>query len=78
MTDTVTRPRSVEPLEVGCAWRAGDVGDDYIWRLDDDDIAELEAALAHAEAQTEQTLDITTDTFPLPTLGPLVCNPVVR
>ena len=70
MTDTVTRPRSVEPLEEGCVWRAGDVGDDYIWRLGDEDIAELEAALAHAEAHTEHTLEITADSFPLPTLRP--------
>ena len=70
MTETATRPPSVEPLEEGCAWRAGDVGDDYVWQLDDDDIAELEAALAHAEAHTEHTLDITAESFPLPTLGP--------
>ena len=32
--------------------------------------AELEAALEHAEAHTEHTLDITAELFPLPTLGP--------
>ena len=41
-----------------------------MWELTDADRAELEAALEHAEARTERTLDITVDDFPLPSLGP--------
>ncbi len=67
MTDT--EERVLEPLEPGCAWRAADV-DDYSWRFDDGELAELDAALEHAEAHTDHTLDITADLFPLPTLGP--------
>ena len=57
-------------LEEGCAWTSDQVGDDYVWELTDADRAELDAALEHAEARTERTLDITVDDFPLPTLGP--------
>ncbi|MEO6318613.1 MAG: TauD/TfdA family dioxygenase [Acidimicrobiales bacterium] len=57
-------------LEERCAWRRDDIGDDYVHRLTDDDVAELEAALEHAEAHTTATLDITAEDFPLPTLGP--------
>jgi hypothetical protein len=57
-------------LEERCAWTSDQVGDDYVWELSDIDRAELEAALEHAEARTERTLDITVDDFPLPSLGP--------
>lgn len=57
-------------LEEQCAWRSSEVGDSYVWELTSPDIVELEAALEHAEARTERTLDITADVFPLPTLGP--------
>jgi alpha-ketoglutarate-dependent taurine dioxygenase len=46
------------------------VGDTYIFRLTDEHVAELEAALVHAEARADDVLDITRDLFPLPTLGP--------
>ena len=36
---------------------------------DADQLAELDAALAHAESVTDDVLDITRDDFPLPTLG---------
>jgi hypothetical protein len=57
-------------LEPQCAWTSDQVGDDYVWELSATDRAELVAALEHAEAHTERTLDITVDDFPLPTLGP--------
>ena len=66
---TVVSPAEVEPLEAPCAWRRDEVGDSYIWELTDSDRAELDAALVHAEAHTDGTLDITADLFPLPTLG---------
>jgi hypothetical protein len=57
-------------LEEHCEWTSDQVGDDYVWELTDADRHELEAALEHAEARTQRTLDITIDDFPLPTLGP--------
>jgi Taurine catabolism dioxygenase TauD, TfdA family len=60
----------VQVLEAACAWTSDQVGDDYIWELTDADRTELAAALEHAEARTERTLDITVDDFPLPTIGP--------
>ncbi len=61
-------------LEEHCAWRSGDVGDDYSWALTDADRDELVAALEHAEARTSSTLAITADDFPLPTLGPRLAD----
>jgi len=66
---TLTTAAEVEPLEERCAWRSDEVGDSYIWELTDTDRAELDAALVHAEAHTDRTLDITADLFPLPALG---------
>ena len=70
---TTTEPTSTvtpEPLEPACEWRADQVGDSYIFHLTDDHVAELDAALVHAEARTDDVLDITRDLFLLPTLGP--------
>ena len=57
------------PLEERCEWRADEVGDSYIFHLTDDHVAELDAALAHAESRVDDVLDISRDLFPLPTLG---------
>ena len=58
------------PLEGRCEWRAGEVGERYVFHLTDDHVAELDAALAHAESRVDDVLDITRELFPLPTLGP--------
>lgn len=58
---SLTTAAEVEPLEERCAWRSAEVADSYIWELTDADRAELDAALLHAEAHTERTLDITAD-----------------
>jgi hypothetical protein len=63
-------PSGPEPLEPACEWRAGEVGDDYVFHLTDAHVAELDAALVAAEAQVDDVLDITRELFPLPTLGP--------
>jgi len=71
---TIVSPAELKPLEERSAWRSHEVGDSYIWELTDADRAELDAALAHAEARTEHTLDITAELFPLPTLGPRLAD----
>jgi hypothetical protein len=61
---------ALTPLEEQCEWRTDEVGDSYIFHLTDGHVAELDAALRHAEAEVEDVLDITRELFPLPTLGP--------
>jgi hypothetical protein len=56
-------------LEPECAWRTAELGDDYVFQLTDVHLDELDRALVHAEAATDDVLDITRETFPLPTLG---------
>ena len=62
---------ALEPLETHAEWRARDVADRSRWtyRLSDAEVAELEAALAHAKARCADVLDITREDFPLPTLA---------
>ncbi|HEY8059634.1 MAG TPA: taurine catabolism dioxygenase TauD, partial [Acidimicrobiales bacterium] len=67
---TTVDPADLIPLETGCEWRAGDIGDDYVVTLTDAHVAELDAALIHAEAVTDDVLDVTRADFPLPTLTP--------
>ena len=58
------------PLEERCEWRADEVGERYVFHLTDDHLAELDAALRHAESRVDDVLDISRELFPLPTLGP--------
>jgi hypothetical protein len=60
----------VRPLEAACEWRCDELGDSYVFRLTDAHVEELDRALLHAEAQCDDVLDITRDSFPLPTLAP--------
>ena len=64
----------VEPLEVHSEWRAADVRDTTQWihRLDDPEIAELDEALAVARSRHHDVLEVTRHDFPLPTLGPVL------
>jgi hypothetical protein len=57
------------PLETGCEWRSDELGDSYIFQLSDAHLDELDGALQHAEAGCDDVLDVTRDSFPLPTLG---------
>jgi hypothetical protein len=68
-TTTVIDPSELVPLEPACEWRGSDLGDRYVFELSDAHVDELDAALVHAEAHTDDVLDITRDEFPLPTLG---------
>jgi hypothetical protein len=69
-TPTAVDPSTLTPLEVACEWRSDDVADSYVFPLTDAHVAELDAALTTAEAQTDDVLDIEREQFPLPTLGP--------
>jgi hypothetical protein len=64
-------PHTPRVLEPHCAWTAADVADEALWTevLDDQELAELDAALRHAlETRGDDPLDIGRDDFPLPTL----------
>lgn len=65
---------AIEPLERHAEWTAASLTDASKWthQLTGDEIAELEAALAHAQGQADDLLDIDKDSFPLPNLGPLL------
>ncbi len=67
----ITADNIVE-LETHADWTAADVADTAEWtlRLSDADLAELDAALAHARSVTDEILDVTAADFPLPTLAP--------
>ena len=58
-------------LETACEWRAEDVADPEAWteRLSAAEVAEIDAAIAHAKAASPDLLDIGKADFPLPTLG---------
>jgi hypothetical protein len=58
------------PLEERCEWRSAELGDRYVFHLTDAHVDELDAALRHAEAEAGDVLDITRESFPLPSLGP--------
>jgi hypothetical protein len=60
-----------EILEPACEWRAEDVADPAAWTepLSGAEIAEIDAAMAHARAKSSDLLDIEKDDFPLPTLA---------
>jgi hypothetical protein len=64
-------PHHPRPLEPRCAWTAADVADEAVWTevLTADELAELDAALRHALARSDDVLDIERDDFPLPTLS---------
>jgi alpha-ketoglutarate-dependent taurine dioxygenase len=73
MSTTETRPgvdpMDLEPLETRSEWTSDQLGDRYVYELSSEQLAELDAALEHAEAHTDDVLDITRELFPLPTLG---------
>jgi len=57
------------PLEAECEWRREELGDSYVFQLTDAHVEELDHALVHAETTCNDVLDITRESFPLPTLG---------
>jgi len=76
-------PRPQQPLTGPSAWRGEDIArsEDWMLRLRDEDIAELDAALAGVEASGRDIIDIGRDAFPLPTLGPrlaAMCQQILR
>ncbi len=67
---------NVRPLESHAIWTSADVADPTEWThaLTDDQITELENAVAVARAATDEILDVTADDFPLPTLSPVLAT----
>jgi hypothetical protein len=59
-------------LEAACEWRADTVGEPAAWteHLIPTEVAELDAAIAHARGVSEDFLDLAEADFPLPTLAP--------
>ena len=72
MSSAPVDPATLVPLEEACAWTSESLGDSYVHELTAEQVAEVEAALAHAEARVDDVLDITREVFPLPTLGPVL------
>ena len=66
---TPVDPAALTPLEQQCEWRSDEIGGSYVFVLTADHLAELDAALVHAQSVTDDVLDITRDHFPLPTLA---------
>lgn len=62
----------VKVLEPACEWRAADVADPGAWTevLSQDEVAELDGAIAHARGVSDDLLAIGAGDFPLTTLGP--------
>ncbi len=62
---------TLEVLETACEWRAAAVADPASWTmvLAGSEIAEIDAAMAHARAKSSDLLDIAKADFPLPTLA---------
>jgi Taurine catabolism dioxygenase TauD, TfdA family len=62
-------PRVLEPQ---CEWTSADVADEDSWteHFDDRELAELDAALRHALARSDDVLVLEQDDFPLPTVRP--------
>jgi len=61
------KPRILEPQ---CEWTAGNVADESVWteRFDAAECAELDVALRHAMAKSDDVLVLGRDDFPLPVL----------
>ena len=66
-------PRILEPQ---CGWNADEVADESTWTelLDDAEQAELDAALRHALAHSDDVLELERDDFPLPTLAARIAD----
>lgn len=67
-TAPIVEPRVLEP---GCEWTAGELADEDTWteHLVPAELDELDAALRHAMARSEDPLELTVDDFPLASLA---------
>ena len=64
--------QEIRVLEPQCEWTARDVADEAVWteHLGSAELAELDAALRHAMARSDDVLVLGRDDFPLPGLAP--------
>ena len=69
--NAVTPDFTPQVLESACEWDAAQVADSTRWTetLSPAEVDELDAALAHAQAASDNFLQIAKADFPLPTLG---------
>ncbi len=67
---------SPRPLERQCEWDAATVAEESVWtvQLGDRQLAEIDAALRHARAKTDDVLAIDAADFPLATLSGLLSD----
>ena len=74
MNDMTRQAQAVIPATITgpAAWTGAAMAgrDDWIWRLTDADIAEIDAAITHFKSTGASMQDIAPRTFPLPALGP--------
>ncbi len=74
MNDITRGPQAVVPGPVSgpSAWLGADMAgrDDWIWRLTDADVAEIDAAITYFRSSGAAMQDITPRGFPLPALAP--------
>ncbi len=74
MTEVHPTPPNEEPIIGPRAWYGRDLqhSDEWLYRLNDAELSEIDAALNHALAKNCDLAKITKDDFPLPTLGPIL------
>ncbi|MFT5440786.1 MAG: hypothetical protein ACI9MJ_002660, partial [Alphaproteobacteria bacterium] len=73
MTVTTTQPAvSLQKIIHPADWKGADMleSGDYIYRLSDAEIADIDQAIRGVEAEGLDIMDITRENFPLPVFGP--------
>ncbi|MDP6787360.1 MAG: TauD/TfdA family dioxygenase [Rhodospirillales bacterium] len=68
--------KTVQLVDGPAVWLGSDLAktDEWIYRLSEDQIAELDAALRRTQERGLAIIDIGRDDFPLPTLGPVLAE----
>ncbi|MDP7242805.1 MAG: TauD/TfdA family dioxygenase [Rhodospirillales bacterium] len=66
--------QTIQPVESPAVWLGSDLAktDEWMYRLSEEEIGELEAALRQTQERGLAIIDIGREDFPLPTLGPVL------